>query len=172
MRERIQWDPLVYEELRSLAAEHFRGERPDHTLQPTVLVHDAYMRIVEQSSLEVRNRAQFFRLASKLMRRLLIDHARAKARQKRGRGWERVTLSGLDSDAPDRLVDVLDLEEARGKLREISERRAELVELRFYGGLTMDEAADSLGISPATAKREWRLAKAWLARELSGGEPA
>lgn len=162
--------PLVYEQLRGLAAEHFRGERPDHTLQPTVLVHDAYLRIVEQSSLEVRNRGQFFRLASKLMRRLLIDHARTKARQKRGQGWERVTLSGLHSDAPDRLVDVLDLEEARGKLREISERRAELVELRFYGGLTMDEAADSLGISPATAKREWRLAKAWLARELSAGE--
>jgi len=163
--------PLVYEELRALAAVHFKAERADHTLQPTVLVHDAYMKIVDEPTLKIRSRGQLFALASKLMRRLLIDHARARLKQKRGEGWGRVSLSELDTGTPDKLVDVLDLEDARQKLSEISERQADLVELRFYGGLSMDEAAESLDISAATAARDWRLAKAWLARELSENKP-
>lgn len=159
--------PLVYQELRALAAAHFKRENPGNTLQPTVLVHEAYLRLVERSAPKINDRAHFFRLASKLMRQLLVDHAREKAAQKRGADRDRVTLSGIDTDSLNLDVDFVDLEEALLKLTAISERRSELVELRFFGGLTVEEASESLGISVETAKREWRLAKAWLARALS-----
>lgn len=158
--------PQVYEELRNLAAAHFRSEYPGHTLQPTVLVHDVFLRIASDPTLKITDRGHFFGLASKLMRHILVDHARQKLTQKRGKELQRVTLSGVDSDVPDGIVDALDLDETLQKLAVKSPRRAELVELRFFGGLTMEEAAESLGVSLVTAKREWRLAKAWIAREL------
>lgn len=161
----------LYEELRALAAAHFRAESGAHTLQPTALVHDVYLRIASNPQLRIGDKAHFLCLASKLMRHILVDHARRKAAQKRGSRWERVTLSGVDSDVPDSLVDALDLDDALKKLAEQNPRAAELVELRFYGGLTMEEAAESLGTSLETAKRDWRLAKAWIARELRMESP-
>ncbi len=157
----------VYEELRSLAATHFRAENPGHTLQPTVLVHEVFLRLSGSAHLDINDRTHFLRLASRVMRQVLLDHARAKSAEKRGPDMNRVTLSGLDSDIPGGALDALDLEEALLRLATLNPRRAELVELRFYGGLTMSEVAESLGVSPETAKREWRLAKAWLARELA-----
>lgn len=157
----------VYEELRGLAAAHFRAEYPGHTLQPTVLVHEVFLRLSASARLDVNDRQHFLRLASRVMRQVLLDHARAKAAEKRGPDLQRVTLSGLDSDIPSDALDSLDLEEALQRLAALNPRRAELVELRFFGGLTMEEVAESLDVSPETAKREWRLAKAWLARELA-----
>lgn len=157
----------VYEELRGLAQAHFRAEHPGHTLQPTVLVHEVFLRLSASAHLDVNDRAHFLRLASRVMRQVLLDHARAKSAEKRGPDVQRVTLSGLDSDIPSGVLDALDLEEALQRLATLNPRRAELVELRFFGGLTMSEVAEGLGISPETAKREWRLAKAWLARELT-----
>lgn len=158
--------PSVYEELRALAATYFRNENVGHTLQPTVLVHEVFLRIAANPATQIKDRSHFFFLASRLMRHILCDHARGKAAQKRGSEFGRVTLSGLDSDVPDLTIDVLDLDEALQKLAADNPRRAELVELRFYGGLTMEEAAESLGVSLVTAKREWRVTKAWIAREL------
>ncbi len=157
----------VYEELRGLATAHFRAENPGHTLQPTVLVHEVFLRLSASAHLDVNDRKHFLCLASRVMRQVLLDHARAKSAEKRGSDMNRVTLSRLDSDIPGGALDALDLEEALQRLATMNPRRAELVELRFYGGLTMGDVAESLGVSPETAKREWRLAKAWLARELA-----
>ncbi len=163
--------PQVYEELRAIAQAHFHGEDDSHTLQPTVLVHEVYLRLAVSLGLEVGDRAHFVRLASKVMRQVLLDHARAKHAQKRDGGFQRITLTGLDADEAD-AVDAIDLEDALQRLALENPRRAELVELRFYGGLTMQEVAESTGVSVVTVKRDWRLAKAWLARELAvrGGE--
>ncbi|MFN0135517.1 MAG: sigma-70 family RNA polymerase sigma factor [Phycisphaerae bacterium] len=163
--------PQIYDELRALAAAHFRGEHEGHTLQPTALVHDVFLRMTAQPNFQLRDRAEFLRAASKLMRYILVDHARRKAALKRGGDWDRVTLVGVDSDVPSSVVDAIDLDDTLRRLATEEPRRAELVELRFYGGLTMEEAAESLGISLVTAKRDWRLAKAWIARELNLGTP-
>lgn len=161
--------PKVYDELRRLAAVHFSDERPDHTLQPTALVNEAYLRLADQPGLKVTSRGHFFRLASKVMRQILIDHARARGAAKRGGGGEKITLSESIGRAAEPEVDLLALEDALAELAQLGPDQARLVELRFYGGLTIDEAADALGMSRTRAVEEWRAAKAWLAAEMGDG---
>lgn len=160
--------PVVYQELRRRAGAYLRRERPGHTLRPTALVHEAYLRLCEQNT-GFKNRDQFFGVASRLMRRILIDHARAKAAAKRG-GALRVTLSEDLAQQPPP-ADLLDLDAALDELASLDERQGQLVELRFFGGLTIDEAARVLGVSPATAKSDWAHAKAWLFARLEPGAP-
>ena len=161
--------PLVYDELRRLAARRMRGERADHTWSATDLVHEAYARLVD-ADIQWQDRVHFFAVASRLMRRILVDHARASARQKRGGGALRVTLDDSlqaaagsgDSEA------LLALDAALERLAEFDRRKAEAVELHYFGGLSYEETAEALGVSPATVDRELRMAKAWLGRELAG----
>lgn len=159
--------PKVYDELRSLAATHLRDDRPGHTLEPTALVHEAYVRLAETPAGGIHGRVHFFRLASKVMRQVLVDHARARNAAKRLGGRQRITLDGarLEDLRPE--VDLIALEDAMVKLEAMDERKARLVELRFFGGLTEEEAAGALGISRTQAAREWRTARAWLASELA-----
>jgi len=161
--------PIVYAELHRRAAAAMRRESEGNTLQATALVHVAYKRLVDQRHVEWRNRAQFYGVAAQLMRRVLIDHAREHLAQKRGGGAHQVTLSGIEA-APDDAgpVDVLALHEALERLALLDSRQARLVELRYFGGLSIDETAEALEISPATVKREWATARAWLKRELAG----
>ena len=160
--------PVVYQELRRRAAAYLRRERPGHTLRPTALVHEAYLRLCEQNA-GFKNREQFFGVASQLMRRILIDHARAKSAAKRG-GALRVTLAEDPAREPPP-VDLLDLDDALRELASRDERQGRLVELRFFGGLTLEEAARALGISRATANVDWAHAKAWLFARLAPGAP-
>ena len=157
----------VYGELRRLARGYLRRERGDHSLPPTALVHEAYVKLVDQRRAQWHNRVHFFAVAAHVMRRLLVDHARARGASKRGSG---LTLSLHDIDAaadpPD--PDLLALDAALDKLTAVDPRQGRLVELRFFGGLTVEETAEELGTSPATVKRRWTLAKAWLLRELRG----
>jgi RNA polymerase sigma factor (TIGR02999 family) len=160
--------PVVYAELRRRAAAYLRREKPGHTLRPTDLVHEAYLRLCAQDS-GFKNRGQFFGMASRLMRRILIDHARARGAAKRGRGL-RVPLAddiAAGADPPD----LLDLDRALDELASLDDRQGQLVELRFFGGLTLEEAAQVLGVSLATAKVEWAHAKAWLFARLEPGAP-
>lgn len=169
--------PLVYDELRALASAYFRGERASHTMQPTALVHEAYMRLVDQTSIKWNSRNQFFVVAAKAMRNILVDHARAKGRSKRGGDWQRVSLSGAaraegGSDSGElSLEEILAIDEAMTRLAALDERKARLVELRFFAGLSGEDAARILGIARSTAADEWRMARAWLYRELKGCEP-
>ena len=159
--------PLLYAELRALAGKQMRSEREGHTLQPTALVHEAYMRLVGGQPVRWQDRAHFFAVAAGTMRRILVDHARRQGTAKRGGGRHRVTLhEGLAAEDEGE-VDVLALEEALVRLREVDERAARVVELRFFAGLEIEEAAEVLDVSAGTIKRDWRFAKAWLARELS-----
>jgi RNA polymerase sigma factor (TIGR02999 family) len=160
--------PAVYGELRHQAERYMRRQRADHTLQATALVHEAYLRLVRQQDTEWRSRAHFFGVAAKAMRSILVDHARARQAAKRGAGAARLTLGSIES-APDPTptVDVLDLEEALQRLAGFDSAKARLVELRYFGGLSIEEAAEVLEISPATLKRQWNTARAWLRRELS-----
>lgn len=161
--------PHAYEELRRLASTHFADERGDHTLQPTALVNEAFLRLASDTSIRVSSRGHFFRLASKVMRQILVDHARSKLAQKRGGQAERITISGLASGETVGALeycDLLGLEEALQRLAKLSGEKARLVELRYFGGLTIEEAADALGISRTQASRDWRMARAWLADEL------
>jgi RNA polymerase sigma factor (TIGR02999 family) len=158
--------PLVYDELRQLARQRLRHERPDHTLQPTALVHEAYLKLVDQRRTRWQNRAQFFAVASQLIRRILVDHARARAASKRGGGVRPLTLDAALVPALERELDVVGLDAALSQLAALDPRQARLVELRFFGGLDVDETAEVLGVSAPTVKREWRTAKAWLYREL------
>ncbi|HZI63383.1 MAG TPA: sigma-70 family RNA polymerase sigma factor [Thermoanaerobaculia bacterium] len=162
--------PLVYQELRRQAARSLRRERPDHTLRPTDLVHEAYLRLVGQHG-GWRNRRQFFAVAAQMMRRILVDHARARARAKRAGGWARVPLdeAGQLGVYATTDVDLLALEEALDELAQIDPQRCRLVELRFFAGLSVDDTADVLGVSPSTVDRDWRVAKAWLFRRLQQG---
>ena len=157
----------VYHELRRLAAFHLNRERPNHTLQATALVHEAYLRLAGQQSPGC-DRVQFIAQASLMMRRVLVDYARAHLRDKRGGGWEKVTLSEAAELQDGRTVEVLDLDRALERLAEADPRKAKLVELRYFGGLTMEEAAQVLGASLATAERDWKFARAFLLRELGG----
>jgi RNA polymerase sigma factor (TIGR02999 family) len=158
--------PLVYAELRRIAARQLRRERANHTLQPTALVHEAYLKLVDQRRVDWLNRAHFYGVASKLMRRLLVDHARRHNADKRGNGVEWVSIDeGLNVPAPDQ-VPVLLLSDVIGRLEKIDRRLAQLVEVRIFGGCTLEEAAEVLHVSRSTAKREWRTARAWLVREL------
>lgn len=165
--------PLVYDELRRLAATHFADEGAGHTLQPTALVNEAFIRLANDASFKVNSRAHFFRLASKVMRQILVDHARRKGAIKRGGDphvAERVTVDATVSEMRRPNIDVLILEEALERLAAFSPEKARLVELRFFGGLSIEEAADVLSISRTQASREWRIARAWLADELRDGE--
>ena len=160
--------PIVYEELRRLAAAYLRRERPGQTLQPTALVHEAYMRLLKDRPDRWQNRAHFCAIAAHSMRQILIERARARGALKRGGAQARVTLDeGLVAGASPS-VDLVALDDALRRLQAIDPEQARLVELRFFGGLTIEETAAAMGISPATVKRHWAVARAWLARELQG----
>ena len=159
----------VYDELRALADRYLRRERPDHTLQPTALVHEAYLRLTSQHAVDWANRAQFFGVAAEMMRRILVNHALAHGAAKRGGGATRVTLDESVSWSGERDVDLIALDEVLVALAGFDPRQARIVELRFFAGLGIEETGDVLGISPATVKREWSVAKAWLRRELTRG---
>jgi RNA polymerase sigma factor (TIGR02999 family) len=161
--------PAVYQELHRQAERYMRAQPAGHTLQTTALVHEAYLRLVSRAGAGWNGRAHFFGVAAKAMRSILVDHARARGTAKRGGGVEAITLTNVE-DTDGRGMDVLELNDALERLAEIDPRKGSLVELRYFGGLGIEEAAEALGVSSATAKREWRLARAWLRREL-GGEP-
>jgi RNA polymerase sigma factor (TIGR02999 family) len=158
--------PLVYGELHKAAALALRGERAGHTLRPTALVHEAYMRMVGHQQAPWQNRAHFIGCAAQLMRRILVDSARARRARKRGGGETRVTLEEGIQAAPERDVEMLALDEALERLARLSERQAKIVELRYFGGLSVEETAEALGVSAATVKNDWALAKAWLYEQL------
>ena len=161
--------PLVYGELRRLAKAYLRRERPDHTLQPTALVHEVYLRLVDQSRVEWQDRAHFYGIAAQMMRRILIDHARAHASGKRAGGARRLSLDEAALLPEERAADLLALDEALRLLTEKDERKGRVVELRFFGGLSVGEAAEVLGVHAATVERDWVVAKAWLYREMERG---
>jgi RNA polymerase sigma factor (TIGR02999 family) len=163
-RDRLM--PLVYQELRRRAAAYLRRERRGHTLQPTALVHEAYLRLVGQNRAAWRNRSHFFAVASQMMRRILVDRARGRKMAKRSGRWARVTFDEAEIRAAAD-VDVLDLDAALTRLASFDERKSRIAELRFFGGLTLEEAGDTLGISMATVERDWQAARAWLFKELS-----
>jgi len=158
--------PLIYEDLRGLATSYLRRERANHTLQATALVHEAYLRLVKIDAHSIENRAHFFRLAARAMRRLLVDHARSRATKKRGENPIFQTQSSLSQVGTWNEQGILELDDALTVLAAHDERKARLVELRFFGGLTIEEAAANLGIGHSTAERDWTFAKAWLARQL------
>lgn len=160
--------PFVYDHLRRIAAAQMRREAAGHSLQPTALVHEAYVRLVDQRQAQWRNRAHFFGAAASLMRRILVDHARARLAEKRGGGLERVTLTGDEAAESPRGIDVLALHESLERMAAFNPRQGRIVELRYFGGLTIEEAAEVIGISEATLVREWTIAKAWLRTDLSG----
>ena len=158
--------PLVYDELRRVAHQCLLVERPDHTLRSTELVHEAYLRLVDQQLSELENRAHFFAIAARLMREILVDHARSRRAVKRGYGCK-VTLDEAVGMPRKQDVDVLALDDALNELGRFDPQQARIVELRFFGGLTIDETSGVLKISPATVKRDWNTARAWLYREMS-----
>lgn len=162
--------PLVYDELRRLAGRYLRRERSDHTLQSTSLVHEAYMRLVDQKNVRWQNRAHFFGVAAQLIRRILVDHARAHQAAKRGGGAFKLTLDEALATPEGKDINLVALDEALGTLGKLDPQQARIVELRFFTGLTIEETAEVLNISPATVKRDWTVAKAWLYRELSRAE--
>jgi RNA polymerase sigma factor (TIGR02999 family) len=162
--------PVVYDELRRQAARYLRRERPGHTLQTTALIHEAYLRLIDQKSVQWQNRAQFFGIAAQMMRRILVDHARTKHRAKRGGSAVRVSLTDATSVTKDSDLDLVELDEALNRLAEIDPQQSKIVELRFFSGLNVEETAAALQISPATVKRDWKVAKAWLHREISHDE--
>jgi RNA polymerase sigma factor (TIGR02999 family) len=159
---------VLYQELRRRAAAQLRRERPGHTLQPTALVHEAYLRLIDQRRVVWQNRGQFFGVACQIMRRILVDHARAHRTAKRSGQWARVTLDEKVRAMTPVDVDVLDLDAALTRLAAFDPRKSQLAELRFFGGLSLEEAGESLGISLATAERDWQAARAWLLKELRG----
>lgn len=157
--------PVIYDELRRLARGHLRGERAGHTLQTTALVHEAYLRLADRYRLKVENRDQFLALSAQAMRRVLVDHAR-KHRAAKRQVPEAAELGDATLMARQRPVNLLDLDEALSELSELDERQGRVVELRFFGGLTVEETARALGVAPRTVKRDWRVARAWLFRRL------
>lgn len=159
--------PLVYKELRRIAATYLRRESPDHSLQPTALVHEAYVRMTGIKEIDWQNRSHFFAFSATLMRRILVDHARASHAGKRGNGWDAVSLNEAILPSPERAPEILALDEALNKLATFDERQSKIVELRFFAGMSEDEAGSVLGISARTVKRDWRIARAWLFKELS-----
>jgi RNA polymerase sigma factor (TIGR02999 family) len=161
--------PIIYGELRRLARSYMRQERADHTLQSTAVVHEAFIRLIDQN-VEWKSRAHFFAIAAKMMRRILVDHARAKSTSKRGAGMPRVGMDEQAMESQERNVDLVALDEALEHLARIDPQRSRIVELRYFGGLSNEESANVLGISPATVQRQWSGAKAWLYRELSSRE--
>lgn len=160
--------PLVYDELRRQASRYLRHERAGHTLQTTALIHEAYVRLVDQRNVQWQNRAHFFGIAAQLMRRILVDHARTKKRAKRGGSDIKVSLTQANAITQSEDLDVVALDESLARLAEFDEQQSRIVELRYFSGLTIEETAQVLGISTATVKRDWNMARAWLHRELSG----
>ena len=158
--------PLVYDELHKVAARYLRKERPDHTLQPTALVNEAYLKLIDISSVEWQDRAHFFAVSSNVMRRILVDYARAQATDKRGGALQKVELDEAVSFQRESQVDLLALNDALDKLAELDERQSQIVEMRFFGGLTVEETAEVLKVSARTIKREWAMAKAWLFQRM------
>jgi RNA polymerase sigma factor (TIGR02999 family) len=163
--------PVVYQELRRLAAAYLRRERPGQTLQPTALVHEAYLRLMKDRPDRWQNRAHFCAIAAHSMRQILIERARARGAQKRGGAQPRVTLDEALVAGAEPSVDLVALDQALARLEALDPEQARLVELRFFGGLTIEETAEAMNISPATVKRHWTVARAWLARELADGSP-
>ncbi len=161
--------PLVYGELRRIASSFLRRERPGHTLQATALVHEAYLRLLRDEDLSFENRAHFLGIAARAMRQILVEHARARDAAKRGGERRRITLDEAVAATGNPDIDLLAVDEALQRLAALNAQHARIVELRFFGGLTNEEAAEALGVSVATIKRAWTVARAWLFRELSGG---
>jgi RNA polymerase sigma factor (TIGR02999 family) len=162
--------PLIYAELRRIASRHLRRERPGHTLQPTAVVHEAYLKLVQVPEPQWRDRAHFFAVAARMMRQVLIDHARAHQAQKRGGALRKVSIEDLAAPGVTADIDLLALEKALGQLGDFDPQQGRVVELRYFGGLTIEETAEVIGVSPATVKREWMMARAWLRRELGGAK--
>ena len=160
--------PLVHDELRQLARRHMAGERPGHTLQATALVNEAYLRLIEVNQVRWQNRAHFFAMASRVMRRILVDAARARGYQKRGGGAQTVSLDEALLVSGEPRQDLIALDDALNALAAFDLRKSQVVEMRFFGGLSVEETAEALHVSADTVMRDWRLAKVWLARELSG----
>ena len=159
--------PLVYTELRRIANRYLQGERSDHTLQSTALVHEAYVRMTEQDLPQWQNRAHFFAVAAQLMRQILVDHARSHRASKRGGSAYKLALDEAEEQPLVRDVDVVALDDALKSLAHMDEQQSRVVELKFFGGLTVEDTAEVLGISPSTVKRDWTTARAWLFRELN-----
>jgi RNA polymerase sigma factor (TIGR02999 family) len=157
----------VYTVLRRMASRHMGSERPDHTLTPTALVHEAYIRLVDQNSMGWQDRAHFYAIAARVMRRVLIDHARRRLADKRGGGQQMVTLHE-DAAAVTTPENLLELDRALDKLDQLSPRQRQVVEMRFFGGMTHEETAEVVGVSVPTVRRDWRVAQAWLKREMAG----
>jgi RNA polymerase sigma-70 factor, ECF subfamily len=160
--------PIVYEELKRLARNYMRRERSGHTLQTTALVHEAYLRLVEQESVQWQGKSHFFGIAAQMMRRILTDHARRNLRLKRGGVKETLLLDEALAFSPEHSEELLNLDQALDRLEQLDARQSKIVELRFFAGLTVEEAADFLRISPKTVKRDWAVARAWLHAELRG----
>lgn len=161
--------PVVYEELKRLARAHMRRERSDHTLQTTALVHEAYLKLVRQETVQWQGRSHFFGIAAQLMRQILIDYARGHLREKRGGGKAAVPLTETLAFSPEHSEELIRLDEALKRLSTIDPRQGKIVELRFFGGLSVEETSEFLGVSPKTVKRDWAVAKAWLHAEVRGG---
>lgn len=161
--------PRIYQDLRRLAARYLSRERADHTLQPTALVHEAYLRLTEQDRVRWRNRNHVLGVAAQLMRRVLVDHARAHKAQKRGGDETRVPLDEAIASVAGGSVDLLDLDDALNRLAALDPRQARIVDLRYFGGLSIEDTAEVMSLSPATVKREWQMARAWLHRALRPG---
>jgi len=166
--------PIVYDELRRLAAGYMRRERKEHTLQPTALVHEAYVKLIEQRAVDWQGRAHFFGIAAQIMRRILIDHARGHLRDKRGGGMIPVPLDEALVFSPERSSELVRLDASLERLAKLDPRQSRIVELRFFGGLNVEQTAELLGISAKTVKRDWSMAKAWLHGDMkaSHGDPA
>jgi RNA polymerase sigma factor (TIGR02999 family) len=160
--------PLVYNELHRLAHRHMERERPGHTLQSTALVHEAYERLVRLKDVSWQNRAHFFAVSAQMMRRILVDYARSRRYTKRGGEWRHVALNEALAVSRDQRTDIVDLDDALRTLADLDPRKSRVVELRFFGGLSIEETADVLHVSPETVLRDWRLAKVWLVRQLKG----
>lgn len=160
--------PLVYRELKKIAKRYFRRERDDHTLQTTALVHEAYFKLIDQTRVKWQNRSHFFGIAAQAMRRILLEHARQHIADKRGSGNEKISLDAEEIDvSSERAAELIMLDEALKKLESIDPERSKIVELRYFGGLSIEETAQVLGIGTATVNRSWRVAKAWLYKELA-----
>ncbi len=160
---------LAYDELRALAADFLKRERPEHTLQPTALVHEAYLRLVEFKRIQWKDKTHFCSAAAGVIRRLLVDFARARATAKRGGGWNRLTLTGLDGTGSEPALDLLALDEALCDLAALDERKCRVVEMRYFGGMTIEETARALNVGTTTVEDDWVFARSWLRRELGGG---
>lgn len=163
--------PLVYQELRQLAKHYMRKEQAGHTLETTALIHEAYLRLIDAKQVQIKNRAHFFGVSARLMRQILVDAARSRGYKKRGGGAQQVSLDAALTVTQKPEVDLLAIDEALSALAAVDLRKSQVVEMRFFGGLTEEEIAIALAVSIETVKRDWRLAKSWLRMKLDGGEP-